>query len=313
VTDTETDPFSQLLAEALRAGPGSAAWQEAVAQIGANSSSSDEHHLLLEARELLASGKTFREIRAGVGFTRKLMEGLDREKEEKKKGIPTPTIIAMIALAAILGAVAWIGLHLFSSDSRNSSGSDLAAMYFPTELANATFAGSVPAGWRTIGKLPLDFANGLKPAAGSSTTGAAVTLASSISADEPFAFEVDLRLTNPKASAVAQIFISTSGDFSDDRATSSHELLWSLRGKSQQVVLDGRVLPESESAVDGNTVRVRIVMNRDQAIVESNGHRLWSGSHKLDPNPRWPGVRFIRSSGNGDAGITVQSVKVLKR
>jgi hypothetical protein len=316
VTDTDTDPFSQLLAEALRAGPGSEPWKEAVARIGVNPAASNEHQLLLEARELLASGKSFREIRAGAGFTRKLMDGLDQEKDGgKKKSIPTPVIITTIALIAIVIALAWLGYHLYprGTPDKGSSGGDLATMYFPTELATATFAGPMPAAWRTMGALPLDPTDGLKPSTGSDTGGAAIILKNPVSPDDSFAFEAELHLTHPQDGVVTQVFISTTGDFSDDRATSSHELLWSLRGTNEQVVLDGKVVPVSESAVHGDSVRVRIVMNHDQAIVEADGHALWSGPHELSATPRYLGVRFIRSTGTGDAGISVRSLKVLEK
>lgn len=313
MTETEKDQFADLLAEALRAGPGTLPWREALSKISANSSSADEYQLLLSTREHLEKGRSFREIRAGAGFTRKLMDGLEQDqKRGDSRGIPTPTIIAILAVAAIVGALAWIGYHMLPRGDAGHSTTDLAATYFTTELASAKFTGVMPAGWRAIGTLPLDATDGLRPFADDQTAGGGIVLATPIAADEPFAFEVELKLAHPGDGLVAQIFVSTSGDFSEDRATSSHELLWSLRGKSQEVVLDGRVLPTSSSNLKDGTVRVRIVMNHDQAIVECNGQRLWSGSHGLAAAPRWPGVRFIRSTPDGKPGVEVRNIRVLK-
>lgn len=315
MTDTDTDPFAQLLAEALRAGPASAPWREALTQIGANPGPADEYQLLLSAREHLENGKSFREIRAGAGFTHKLMGELDRDPNGRtSKGIPTPAIIALIASISVIAALAWIGSHLIPHHviEPNSSTGELAGLYFPNELAAARFTGAIPAGWRTIGNLPLDAKDGLRAASGDKTAGGGVVLITPAPSDDAFAFEVELHVTHPSDNLVTQIFVSTAGDFSADRATSSHELLWSLRGKSQQVVLDGRVLPTTASTVTGGTVRVRLVMNRDQAIVESNGQRLWSGPHQLAAAPRSPGVRFIRSAPDPKAGIEIRGVRVMK-
>jgi hypothetical protein len=314
VTETDKDQLAELLAEALRAGPGSGPWREAVSRIKADSSSSDEYQLLLSTRENLEKGKNFREIRAGAGFTRKLMDGLERDQNRSdSKGIPTPTIVAIVAVAAILGALAWIGYHLLPRGENGHTTADLSATYFTTESASAKFAGSAPAGWRVIGSLPLDFTAGLRPGTDDQTAGGGIVLAAPIGNDEPFALEVEMKLAHPADSLVTQIFVSTSGDFSDDRATSSHELLWSLRGRSQQVVLDGRVLPVSAAPLKDGAVHVRLLMNRDQAIIECNGQRLWAGAHELSATPRWPGVRFICSNPAGKRGVDVLSIKILKR
>ncbi len=242
------------------------------------------------------------------------MEGLDQDREPgKAQGIPTAAIIAVLASIGIIAALGWTGYHLMPREGgSHSSGGDVAALYFPTELADAKFSGAVPAGWRVIGSLPLDSTGGLRPIAGGQTAGGGIVLSTPISPDEPFAFEVELKASHLSDNLVAQIFVSTSGDFSEDRATSSHELLWSLRGKSQQVVLDGSVLPTTAAALNPGTIRVRIIMNREQAVVESNGKRLWAGPHGLAASPRAPGVRFIRSAPDPKAAVQIQSAKVLE-
>jgi len=91
-----SDPFFTLLTDALRAGPGSPEWRDAVAQLKVNGEPVDEHRLLIEAREALESGRDYRSIRAGAGFTRKLLTNLDKEspREGQKTRFPTATIVA---------------------------------------------------------------------------------------------------------------------------------------------------------------------------------------------------------------------------
>ena len=83
--DFESDQFLQLLTDALRAGPGSPEWHEAVETLRTNGiEQKDEYRLLISARENLEKGKEYRSVRAGPGFSRKLNEALDTESTSKK-------------------------------------------------------------------------------------------------------------------------------------------------------------------------------------------------------------------------------------
>src|SRR5947208_662936 len=95
----ETDPFFTLLTDALRAGPGSPQWHDAVAALRQQGKDgSDEHRLLLEARENLESGREYRAVRAGPGFTRKLLGEIENETVGgQRSGIPTATIVAIVS------------------------------------------------------------------------------------------------------------------------------------------------------------------------------------------------------------------------
>jgi hypothetical protein len=313
--DVETDPLMTLLTEALRAGPQSAAWRDAVEQLRTTGGTqADEYQLLLNARESLESGKHYRAVHAGPGFTRKINEGLEKQERHAASGIPTATIVAVLGAAAIVAAIIWFGLHL-SSHGQVERGKvdDLANTYFPTELLSAKFDDALPPGWRQIGQLPLKFARGMQPDESQSPVGGGIVAPVPLAPDEPFAVEAVLKLNHTSDSLAAQVFVSTSGDFSDDRATSSHELLWSLRGKTQQVVLDGRVLPISAAPIKDDTPHVRLVMSGDLAILECDGQRLWAGPHGLGTAQRWAGVRFIRSAPGGTSGVIFRSLRILKR
>ena len=156
----------------------------------------------------------------------------------------------------------------------------------------------------------MEYSGGLHAGAGTDLAGGGVIAESPIPSSQSFAFEADLRWPHPSNAIIAQVFISSSGDFSPDRATSARELVWQLIGGNQQVVLNGNTEPLSPAPASG-TLRIRMTMNRDLAVVEANGKRVWAGPHQLGDTPRFLGVRFIRKSA-GDDGPIVQSLKVLK-
>jgi len=93
-TQFDSDQFLKLLTEALRAGPGSPEWHEAVNQLKTSSlADADEYRMLINAREHLESGRDYRSIRAGPEFTRKVMRAIDEEAAQRPSG-PSAGIIA---------------------------------------------------------------------------------------------------------------------------------------------------------------------------------------------------------------------------
>src|SRR5665213_1974453 len=110
----ESDPFFELLTDALRAGPGSPQWHEAVTTLRERGSQgNDEMRLLIEARENLESGRNFRSVRAGQGFTRKLMGRVDEASASGPgRGIPTATIVAIFCGLLIVAVVGYVGYRL---------------------------------------------------------------------------------------------------------------------------------------------------------------------------------------------------------
>src|SRR5882724_6024836 len=91
------DPFLILLTDALRAGPGSPQWHQAVSQLKLAGENVDEYKLLIEARESLESGKDYRSVRAGPGFTRKLLNEIDQKPPTRVGRFNFATLIAAIA------------------------------------------------------------------------------------------------------------------------------------------------------------------------------------------------------------------------
>ena len=315
--EIEKDPFLILLTDALRAGPGSPQWHEAVTHLKAAGQEVDEYRLLVEAREALESGKDYRSVRAGAGFTRKLMTGLGREEQAGSgaRRISTPGLIAIIAGLVILAVIGVVAYELYPRGTGapdQHAVEELAATYFPNEILTATFDDTIPMTWRKIGTLSLETDGGLRPGAqmvqSGSYVGGGVVAADPIPAQQPFSFQVTFRLDNPSDDLIPQAFVANDQNFSQDHATSAQELVWQVRGRQQSVVVGGNVQHQSPLPARGRTVVVRFLVNRDATIVETNGQRLWAGPNGLGPNARYVGVRFIRTGDKSQGHAIVESI-----
>ncbi len=340
--DFESDRFLELLTDALRAGPGSPAWHDAIGKLkergmagdakssgngqttngehtgngiatsAGEKSPGDEYLLLLEARKHLESGKEYRSIQAGPEFTRKVMEAVDREDDAGKKarGVPTPAIIATIAGVGVLVLVIVIG-HMMTSSwaQQRPTLADLQSQTFSHDALTASFTGSMPAGWNEIGPLKLIFEPELRPtmqSVGKMYTGGGIVSAVPMPADQPFAVDVTLRLGDPGEDVIEQIFVTDAPVFSDDRATSAHELVWTVQpmlDPDKKPFLRPEVVrPDGTFAGTGADIHkarlalnVHIAMNTDFVLVDSDGSRIYAGPHQLAfDKPRYVGVRFLR-------------------
>ena len=315
--DLERDPFLTLLTDALRAGPGSPQWHEAVAQLKTSNENVDEYRLLIEAREALESGKDYRSVRAGPGFTRKLMGGIENEVGRKKPQFGSlMAILAGVALIVVIGIAAWMLYPRTPADDTPKAIADLAATYFSNELSSSTFDAGIPAMWRTIGSLPLETSpDGLK--AGDATVpendyiGGGIVASEPVKAELPVAVQTTIRIDQPTAALIPQVFVSNDPDFSSDRAISSQELVWQIQGDVQKVVVAGQVTRQAGLHAKSPTHTVRLILKGDLAIVECDGKQLWSGHSKLDDKPRYVGVRFIRTGGKSTGTVGIQSIRVL--
>lgn len=318
--EAESDPLFQLLTDALRAGPGSSQWRQAVDELRESGvAENDERRLLLTAREHLQSGRDYRSVRAGVGFTRKLFQTIEQEESGKRPATPAANLIAIVSgvvIMAIIIAAVWLVSR--PAQSAQADLETLAKTYFPTVAASAQFTDGLPAGWRQIGKLPLNIMGGLKPGdvPKDATEGGGVVTTAVTAASEPFAVEALITLPKDSGPILTQIFVSDSPDFSADRATAPQELVWLADAGRQRVAVDGRV-QNDDSAIEttDGQLRVRMTVGPALAIVESgaNSKRLWAGPHNLAPDkPRYVGVRFLRRPGEAKETPTVQSIEVRK-
>src|SRR6267142_1304266 len=159
-TQFDSDQFLKLLTEALRAGPGSPQWHEAVNQLKSSSlADADEYRMLVNAREHLESGRDYRSIRAGPGFTRKVMAAIDEESAAASQSAapPSATLIAILAAAGILAVVAIVLFIWYrGGPPPQPTASDLASTVFAQTIISTDFTQTqtIPPEWRAFGLAP---------------------------------------------------------------------------------------------------------------------------------------------------------------
>jgi hypothetical protein len=305
--------------DALRAGPGSPQWHQAVTLLR-ESGTGDEYALLYSAREHLESGREYREVRPGVGFTRKVMEGVEREAGGSKRGLSTATLVAIgssIVLVIVVGLIVYFSLP--SRPDARGELDKLGSTYFVNEVMSEKFTENIPEQWKVIGSLPpLASDKGLRLGASveGAPKGGGVVSAAGIPAEEPFALEVTLLTPAGGDDLVTQVFVSDRPDFSADRATSPHELVWSLqKGQGQVILPDGRVQGQrADLPASSEPQSVRFVIGQRVGTIEAGGKKIWEGEHELaSDRPRFLGVRILRlGTGVLPSSVRVQSIRVLK-
>ena len=323
--DFENDASLQLLSDALRAGPGSPQWREAVDRFGPGGPlGGDERALLYKVREDLASGKNYREVRAGPGFTRKVLAAIDEEREGRAKGVPTANVIAILSALVIVVLLGTVGYMLSRSgaDSPVRPPQDLTQLNFLDTVMSATFDTRPGIDWKITGRLPLTFARGVRPGAppqADAYSGGALMWDTPIAPELPVAIHVTLR--DPAGGGagggdvIPQVFVTDTPTFSDDRATTPHELVFLVRTGEASVVLPSGRVPGETLAVKPNAPRldVQITLARTTASVEAGGKKLWTGEHGLsESQPRYVGVRFLARGAEVKDPPTFQSIRVQK-
>jgi hypothetical protein len=323
--DFESDQFLKLLTDALRAGPGSPQWHEAILRLQAGqkgSGGTDEYRLLCDARAHLESGKEYRSVRAGPGFTRAVMEGIAAQGAASPKRISTANLIAAIAAALLMGTMAMVIYLLVANgthpDVQAEAIDALSSKLLGNAVASLSLDSTPPPDWKVVGKLPLNFSEGMhaKPTAAKSHQVAAGGLVwqTPMPADAPFEVEATIKVNRSTDDLIPEVAVSDSDDFSDANATSSHELVWLLQSGLGKVILpSGRMEAQSElgrGAHDALTVRVRL--DQHNAIVEMDGKRVWAGASGLNGDkPRYIAIRLLRRGNDRQDQLWFQSVRVL--
>jgi hypothetical protein len=319
--DFESDRFLQLLTDALRAGPGSPEWHEAVTALKGNGTShGDDYQLLLNARQNLESGKEYRSVRAGPGFARKLNDALEEEAAAPHKNpvAPTTGIVAIVSALLILTAAAVLCYLLFPDGVPTAEIEKLSNTYFIDTVSDANFDSPPPIALTPIGSLPLEMNFGLHPASAKSgaMTGGGIVLPP-FPANEARAIEVSIKINRPSDDLIAEVFVSDSPDFDPQRGTSNHELVWLYQAGQAKVILPGGTTQTVGTANRDfrGTIPIRIALNHDVAILEQSGKQNWAGANQLDPaKPRTIGLRFLKTGDdkNPEPAMAFVSLKVTK-
>jgi len=333
-TSEQDDALFELITDALRGGPGTPAWHEALRQLKQRGgSAADDYKLLLQAREHLESGREYRSVRAGPEFTRKVLNAIDQEPAGQRLPSATATLIAILGGLLALAALVAIGQRLISANSPHAvTLADLQDQPFTHEQITANFTGAIPRGFGRIGTLPLLFDHAMQvdekalhtPAAtqNSETLGGGIYALQAFPANQPLDMEITLQLNGNGPSTIPQAFIADNADFSPDRGISAHEFTFSAKPDNKGIWLPQLFMPGGELAQiaqadalahDETTCVIRIAIAGNFALVDCAGKRLYAGPSGLSPGqPRYAGVRLLRLHTGSKPTLRVQSVRLLQ-
>ncbi|HEV2292440.1 MAG TPA: hypothetical protein VGR35_01210 [Tepidisphaeraceae bacterium] len=319
--DFQSDPQLIALTDALRAGPGSPQWREAVNRLRAQGGDqADEYLLLCTAREHLASGRNYREIHASLGFSRKLLQAVEQEHAAPSRIAPTAGMIALLCGVVVIAVLASLGYFVWRSSEANwPPRQDLSQVYFTETVLDERLDDALK-GWRRLGTLPLRFEKGLAagdaPAGDAEFVGGALLWEQSVLPSKPMQIEATLRLPAPESNTVAQVFVTDDPSFSDARATSPHELAWTYRAGAVSIALpSGRIeASQFKPGPKQQTIEVRIQFDAQSAAIYTGGKRVWTGAHGLSAaKPRFIGVRFLAPAGEkADPAAAFTSIQLKK-
>lgn len=316
----ESDAFLVLLTDALRDGPGTPAWHDALQKLRAQGiEHADEMRLLVKVREHLESGLEYRSVRAGPEFSRKLTEAIDEEASRAKKPPATTTTIALASAGVMLVVLMVIGYLLWTAAENRSS--DFNTILVNT-VTSAGGSGPLPADWVSIGQLGVDFKRGgikIGPSEGDTITGGGAYWPVPLDPAEPFSVIANFRYYHADPKLIAQLFITDDPNFDPKNGTTTHEMVWLLRDSQVQFRLpSGRVEAQTELTTERREASaiatIRITLDRDQVIAELGGKQVWSGVSGMDQTkPRYVGVRFLKLGETAADGGVFEIIKINTR
>ncbi len=315
--DIQSEEFELLLAEALRAGPGTPSWRQAVEILRDAGEKGEEFAMLCRAREDLASGREYRSIQAGPGFTRKLMESID-DIEKRQWNLPTANIVATLAVMIVTLVVVIGAWMLFAPAKEIRTEAELLETYFVTPAAVAEFHTEQPAGLKPLGVLPIVVEGGAKVQVQTRRTekpvGGGFVMDRAVAADETIAVESAIEIDRADTDLITQLYVTDRPDFAADTGLTSHELVCLVEnGRARVVLPDGRTAQEAALAAPTGRVNLRIRLNRDWAVVEMDGKAIWQGRHGLSgEDTRYFGVRLLTLGGEKSTGVSIESLRLLK-
>lgn len=300
-TEFETDEMLKLLTEALRRGPGSPEWHDAVERLrSSGAKEADDFRLLMTVRERLESGQSYREVRAGPAFTRELMQRIDEEPAKASGKQRTILIVSVVCILLLVGSVAILVTMMSNGQPRDDAMGQLAQKLFISPVKTWNFDGNLPADIPADGDLKLDATNGLHPARSSkpgTTTlrpPEAIGLADGACVEAQVGFRPDSMTTITLA-----------------LAASAHEppLALTLVPEGFRVQI-GDKTQLIQRSLPAETYTLRMKLNDSVAIIEVNGQTIWSGPHPAGANAVLA-VRFDLTGKPNDSS-RLQSLRILK-
>ena len=300
----ESDAMLKLLTEALRRGPGSPEWHSAVSSVrGLESPDADEYRLLITARERLESGRQYREVRAGPGFTRDLFGQLDASPAAARR-ISIGQVVRLLCLLTLVGVIGVAVMYAAQAGPKDMQ--QLSARLFVTPVRSWTFE-RMPAELHAVGPLPLEARNGGLRAGGRDTTEPTAGL---LYADEPLDMVdgtcVELRMDYRPGPTAVQLLLLRDAQVTGPLAAGGGEVAiicdsTGVRVSSPSSATAPRPLPAGPHLL-------RIKAADGAAVAEVDGQTIWNGPPELGPRA-FVAVRLVRDGRAGDT--SVKSLRVL--
>ncbi|HEX8339683.1 MAG TPA: hypothetical protein VF624_02115 [Tepidisphaeraceae bacterium] len=298
-TAGEDEQLAQLLGEALRRGPGSPEWHDALARTHDGSAeaadeTADETQRLLAARDRLGRGKDYRSVRAGPAFTEAVFANLDAPSGRPRSMLLT--LIAAGCAAAVMVSVAMI--LIVTSRARTTTGDELARQLFITPLHAYAFLRPDASTLALDPSWHIDRGSGLRPAAPAEAQ--RLELPTALDLTRPVCVECVVTIARPVDTKFA---LSATGggsggpriemELSRSAVTASHN--------NDTVRVRREMRP--------GTAVLRLKLARDHATAEVDGKPVWDGPIDFGESARLA-IEF-RGVGRETAALRLEAVRVL--
>jgi hypothetical protein len=295
----QDEQMLELVTDALRDGPGSPAWGRAISAVGV--SGGDELALLARVHQRLQSGKRWRQVRPGIGFTRKVMDAVDQQADASVRATGPATVIAILCGALVLIVIAMLIPVLLSHAKPPATNSDeLSNVYFSTPWVQSQFDNTIGGEWKAIGSLPIHAAQGVRLAKALGKLGGdwGIESVQSLPATQTFSFAITMDI--PLDGVMAQVFITDQ----------QGELAAVVDSDHVQVMLPGGQLAAAVPRGKNRQEQLRWLVGPKTAAMEIDGRRIWTGPNGLSADqPRFIGVRFV-AHGNVGQDTAIQNIDV---
>lgn len=303
-TEFETDDLLKLLTEALRRGPGSPEWHEAIQKLRDQGiREADEYRLLMTVRERLQAGQSYREVWAGPGFTRELMQRIRDESIVSSGKSRILLWVSVVCLVLLIGSSVTL-ISVISRKPPPASPSDhLFQQLFLTPVKTWDFDRAFPEDLTIKGDLKLSAFQGLHLAKGNRPGYASVISEPVLDFNPSICVEVQL-MYDPSDDGSVSV---TLGSGSDPTAFDGLTIALSPTG---YLVTRGQETRLVATHLAKQLYTLRIKLSVSTVVIEVNGQTIWTGQHQL-PSPSVVRLDFTKN-GKDRFETRVHSLRVLK-
>jgi|GEM_PF-5838883 len=325
-----------LLTDALRAGPGSPQWVEALKRLHAAPSSElaeaevQEHELLMAARERLHQIRNVRSLRPSAELSEKILAAVAAEAHAETKaasrhglrGWSGLTLFAAAAMAII--SVASLVIEMYGlPDSRPAQVLHLRTG--PNGPGWQVFESILPDGWRMTGPLRVKSEHGLQLADGVKQieqSGGLLRVAPLVPT-KPLDLQANIRYVGG-ADIIPEVFLTDEETLDEGGAGDhGHEFVWTMVDDQPGIRLPNHIFTATDETISpGKAVamNVRMKVMNGRATVVTNGvvHKekecTWTGMTFLSHEKPWRfGVRFVIRGTQHEEAVAFDSVRVYQK